>query len=258
MANQNPIANWLYQNKQKFSVQFTKLNWTKDYGFELSDYEVSCTYKSKKLIGRGIDSVQAIALEKASSELLERMFCVDQKIDSTGLAISAVIDTKEHAKLEAMERFYLKEHLEKKVSFRLLEANSNFIDEVQAKLNCKVRFFQMRTVENIFGIVAQILSENNEFSYGFSLGLKCESAVNKSLQEALPNFIWKIKESPADEDCPWQLTYKFHHEITPLFGANLPVELKEISEINLTEHEISLNGMFCAEIADLKINRFTY
>lgn len=256
MANKNPIAGWLYQNKNNFNVQFRQLNWTRDYAINFYDYEVSCSYKGKRLIGRGIDSVQNVALEKASSELLERMICVDKNIDSIGLAASAVIDAKEHAKFEAMERYYLKEHLEKKLSFLPLAATSRFSDEIERKFNCKVSFFKMRTERDVFGIVARILSSNGDFSYGFSLGHQCDGTLDKSLQEALPNFVWKRQSSSIVDDCPWQITNYFHNEIAPLLAVNSSNEKMEILKANLTEHKIEHKDLFCAGVPNLKIYRF--
>lgn len=257
MANKNPIAQWLYNNLDQYNVSFTMATWPRKYGFSLYDFEVRCDFKGMTLLARGVDEVKDIALEKACSELLEKMICLSVDTNSEGMAASAIIDTKNHARNEALERYYLKSHLKKKVGFdEAVCSESDFIREIKRQFNCSVQFFRMKAPSDNFGVVCKISSQvqSTAFSYGFSLGESLEIAINKSLIEALPNFIWKAENPEANTENVWQISNDFNSRISPLLNQH---ENKvEIQSPALIEVLINTNDLFCKDIDGLVVCKF--
>lgn len=253
MARNNPIASWLYLNRQVYDVQFTKMKWTANFDIALSDFEVCCSFKGKKLTGRGVDLDKDIALEKASSELLERMICADLGIDTVGVAASVVIDAKEHAKFEALERYFLKQHIGSQVSLKECFVELPLNHALTKKLDCSIRFFEIQTLPGDKGIVAQITSDDF-FSYGFSYGNNWSRVAEKALIEALPNYAWKLLKTDTKES-PWQVSDSFHKEFAPLIMQSS--SNNEIPKPKLQEATIDSKNLFCSDLAGLKIYRFT-
>lgn len=257
MANKNPIAQWLYNNLDQYSVSFTMAAWPKKYGFSLYDFEACCDFKGIKLLARGVDQAKDIALEKACSELLEKMICLSVDTNSEGMAASAIVDVKNHARNEALERYYLKSHLEQKIGLNeVVCSESDFTLKIQRQFNCSVQFFRMNTPSDKFGLVCKISSQvqSTAFSYGFSLGESLEIAMNKSLIEALPNFIWKLENPEANTENVWQISNDFNNRISPLL--NQPDNMVEVQPPLLTEVLINKNDLFCKDIDGLVVCKF--
>lgn len=233
------------------------MNWTEKYDVPLYDFEVSCNYKSSKIFGRGVDENKDVALEKASSELVEKIICLENGIDSVGLAASVVVEAKAHAQNEALERYYLKSHLDRKIGFEDIKSDIaptfyNFLDRV----NCEVQFYKMRNESDGNGIVCFLNHrENSElFSFGFSFGQDLSACTHKALIEALPNLIWKIENPNAETDI-WQISFEFKNRIKPLFS--LPVNADAfVAAAQLKAVEIKNCNHIIESISGLKISKF--
>lgn len=257
MAHKNSIATWLYTNKEKYNVQFTVMNWTKKYDVPLYDFQVSSDYKSAKISGRGVDENKDVALEKASSELVEKMICLENDFDSVGLAASAVVDAKAHAQNEALERYYLKSHLDHKIGFEVIKINvASPFQNLLNSIGCDVQFYKMKNESDRNGMVCFLShSENSDlFSFGFSYGQDLSACAHKALIEALPNLIWKI-ENPGVNTEIWQISPKFKNRIVPLFSLSADVKVM-IASPQLNTVEIENCDHLTNSISDLKIYKF--
>lgn len=253
MAHKNPIAIWLYTNREKYDVQFTMMNWTKRYDVPLYDFEVSCNYKSFKILGRGVDENKEIALEKASSELIEKMICIENEFDSVGLAASVAVDATLHAQNEALERYYLKCHLDQKIGFELMKIEvATAFQNLFNRISCDVQFYKMHTAPSENGVICFLNHRENFdlFSFGFSYGQDSRACAHKSLIEALPNIIWKIENPTAETDI-WQISPEFKNKIKPLFA--LPVSDQTIiASPQLNAVEIKNCHQLVGSLSELK------
>lgn len=257
MAHKNPIASWLYKNSDKYTIRFKLADWTTKHSFELFDYEVTGEFQGVKLVSRGLDASKEIALEKASSEFLERMICVATDLNSEGMAVSASVDAVLHAKNELLERYYLRQHLDCKIGFHKVHSEKiELTIKIENQLNCFVNFFQMKTSGAGFGIVCKIQSHSAEqvFSFGFSYSDSENLSVEKSLLEALPNFIWKMENPDSNTERVWQISNDFKSRISSLLGKACE---QEISIPSIKQISINTNNLFCNEINGLMVCKFT-
>lgn len=217
MAHKTPIAAWLLSQKETMDVQFKEMNWTKKLNFEIYDFEITAHYQTQKIIGRGIDRIREIALEKAASELVEKIFCIENEIDSIGLAVSVNIDAFEHSRKEALERYFLKMHLESDSCFEQVSCEANQGKIVLGGQEIKSRFFKFVTDANSIGILCRLDIDNRSdiWSYGISLDSSIEYAKSKALIEALPNFAHLLGSDTMNKDLTdiWQLTVDFNNKI---------------------------------------------
>src|SRR6185437_2300039 len=88
----------------------------------LHDFEARIEVSGVAVVGRGIDFDPELAVEKASSEAIERLICNRLNISSEGFAIGGRRGADEHAKNEALERYYFNEHLRMQKPFRSIDS----------------------------------------------------------------------------------------------------------------------------------------
>ena len=68
MAHQTSIAQWLAGKRQTFDLKILELRWGKSLATPIYDFEASITWNGKIITGRGTDTDEGIALEKACAE----------------------------------------------------------------------------------------------------------------------------------------------------------------------------------------------
>jgi hypothetical protein len=121
MANTNPITKWLISRKELFNLSFTQYGWPERYLPALYDFTAQISVNGISSQGRGTDFIAEVAIEKASAEAIERYLCKVLKMDSIGFSVSGFVSATEHAKFEALERYYLNRHLDLKIPFRRID-----------------------------------------------------------------------------------------------------------------------------------------
>lgn len=255
MAHKNPIASWLYKNSDKYAIRFKLADWTTRYSFDLFDYEVTGEFQGVKLTSRGLDANKEIALEKACSEFLERMVCVVEDLNSEGMAVSATVDAALHARNELLERYYLRQHLTGKIGFREIDSKKFMLSsKVEKQFNSSVNFYQMKA-NGGFGIVCKTQSYalDQVFSFGFSYSDNQNHSIEKSLMEALPNFVWKMENPDFNTENVWQLSNDFKMRISLLLGKICD---QEISTPIVNQILINTNNLFCNDINGLMVCKF--
>jgi len=222
MANQTPLAAWLYSNREVLTPKFKELNWSKRLGLDLFDFSTRVTINGIESEGRGVDENRNLALEKSVSEAIERHICKSLDIDSVGVAVMGNIDPKNHAKYEALERYFLQKHLKTKSTF---ERFRNFQSELvqrflQSNHRTSVSFYRMKTPRDFFGIICLIQNDSKK-SLGFALTESEQKSVKKAFCEALPNFAWMMKAELLEiQSKPWHVEEEFLNKIMPLLINN--------------------------------------
>lgn len=225
MANKTSLAAWLYSNRQSLNPRFKEFSWPERFLSGLFDFSTVLTWDGVEVEGRGVDTRREIALEKSVAEAIERLICKNQGFDSVGFAAAATIDPTTHARFEALERFYLRKHIQTKTpffkTFETCELAKRFREQ---NSDSEISYYRMATPANIFGVVCLIESlQNQQRSLGFALSDSLDNSLRRSLFEALPNFAWLIEKDTdietAELATPWHIDANFLNEIAPLLEA---------------------------------------
>ncbi len=257
MANTNPITKWLISRKELFNLSFTQYGWPERYLPALYDFTAQISVNGISSQGRGTDFIAEVAIEKASAEAIERYLCKVLKMDSIGFSVSGFVSANEHAKFEALERYYLNRHLELKIPFlrideRAIEATLvQTIDQLEDNSQSTfVSFHQMQTPIHEYGIVCIIEDTKlNVFSFGFAFSKNLDHSLKKSFVEAIPNFA-ALKEKAFSstisnslpnillENKPWHLSQSFYSQILPLIFVDSDVLNSKSENKNVEEPEL--------------------
>lgn len=267
MANTNPITKWLISRKELFGLSFTQYGWPERYLPALYDFTARISVNGISSQGRGTDLIAEVALEKASAEAIERYLCKILKMDSVGFSVSGFVSSTEHAKFEALERYYLNRHLVLKIPFRRIDESAidatlmQMITQLEEQSSSTfISFHQMHTPINEYGVVCFIEDTKlNVFSFGFAFGNNLGHTLKRSFIEAIPNFA-ALKEKeltartknyfPTDlqENKPWHLSQKFHSQMLPLIFddsdlVNTDLENKNFEDLEFETLQINLDAV---------------
>lgn len=252
MANQTPLVSWLYSKREELNPRFKEFNWPKQWLAGLFDFSTTITWNGTTVEGRGVDEKREIALEKSVAEALERLICIKIGIDSVGLAVAGTHDPSTHAQNEALERFYLKEHIRNQIPFQIIDNQCSMAHELtMVHPTSEVTFYRMRTSLDLFGVVCLITSlETKKSSLGFALSNSLEDSMRRSMLEALPSFVWlmdgAIKGEVTSSSLPWHIAPEFLDQILPLLNGTLPmksegaIKIPELQKIDVRVGEISV------------------
>lgn len=260
MAHKTPLATWLYLNRSVLAPTFTEFKGTGELVPGLFDFSTKIMWQGTEIEGRGVDNRREIAFEKSVAECIERIICAAKNINSIGLAVSGGSHCPQtHAQFEALERFYLDEHLEKKI--QLSEVKSDVIlanTFLAMNPECEVRFFQMATPTNLYGLVCQI-SDAERKSFGFALSDSMENSQRRSFLESIPSFCWlknKKEFNHSELSVPWQISKEFIAIISPLLGTTLVNNFCNSYLPTLIAEEINYSNIPILKSAPLKVSKF--
>lgn len=267
MANTNPITKWLISRKEFFNLSFTQYGWPERYLPGLYDFTAQISLNGISSQGRGTDFIAVVAIEKASAEAIERYLCKVLKMDSVGFSVSGFVSATEHAKFEALERYYLNRHLSLNISFRRISESAiepglmQIISQLEDNSpSTFVSFHQMHTSINEYGVVCFIEDTKlNVFSFGFAFSKSLGHSLKRSFIEAIPNFAaLKEKETTPSlanplptvlqENKPWHLSPSFHSQMLPLIfdGSDLlnpKLEPENLEDLEIETLQVSLNAI---------------
>lgn len=243
----------------------------------MHDFSCHIEFGKIKSEGRGISSDPDLAIEKASAEAIERYICLKLNIPSIGVAVSGEKSALIHAENEAMERFYLKNHIDLQVPFKKINLTDPLIISISNLINkftstnkdVGVNFYQMNTSYNKFGLICSIQNlKSNSYTFGFSFGSEYQKVFEKCFLEAIPNFAAindEVRESSQTER-PWHLSDNFKRQLLPLFAASMEIPNKvyefdppqvEVKSINMDQfpevHNCPINPVH-VKIINSKVN----
>ncbi len=224
---------------------FTEYNWPERYFRGLHDFEARITVRDTitdaagdvtavrstiEVCGRGIDFDEELALEKASSEAIERFICLKLNMMSEGFSVSGRISSDEHAKNEALERYYFFVHEIRRQPFEQIispEA-SRLIEQFDTQNpRYSVRFYRMAIKDSINGVVCAIgEGAANPMFLGIALSTDLERALTRSMCEALANYA-RFSDAPKEyfaevelDENAWICKAKFLKEVSQLFACD--------------------------------------
>lgn len=265
MVNKNAITHWLITHKDLFKLAYKQYDWPDRYSLELYDFSCYIGFENIKSEGRGTSTNPDLAIEKASAEAIERYICLKLNIPSVGVAVSGEKSALAHAQNEALERYYLNNHLELKWTLKKVDLANHSIDSLSALLNkltssfkmVNIDFYQMHTPPDKIGVICSIQHlETNFYSFGFSFNSEHSTGLEKSFLEAIPN-IGAINNEINSGDLnmrPWHLSDDFKARLLPLLTNSVNYSEKDFP---LTPPQIeieSLNMDLFPELKNCPIN----
>lgn len=257
MATPETIIGLLYSVKDSIGLRITEYEWPNDYNLNYFDFAVSFDYFGQSFIGRGIDQLESIGIEKAASEALEKLVCYTNKTDTVGLSVGIGYDCDKHAKFEAFERFYLSEHIEKKI--RLTKhsiSSSDLINNFkESNSDIEFNFFKMATPIDQYGMIC-VLKNGKSRSAGFAYSDNEKSAFEKSFVEALPNLAKIAKNDSLPAEIPWHLKTEFIDQIELLANTDSNSSVKKIEHPVLNEISINLDEILFLKESKIRVSKY--
>lgn len=243
MANQTPLATWLYSKRTELNARFREFNWPSRILPGVFDFETKVTWNGIEADGRGVDARREIALEKSVAEAIERLICLTLGFDSVGFAVAGTHDPDQHAKFERLERFFLESHLKSATPFSKLNIElSEFAKLKELSNSVEIEFYRMATESTLYGIVCRIHSVvSGQSSLGFALSSSIEQSARRAFFEALPSYAWMISDEKLGlNELPWHLKPSFLEKMDALFtdspqkeSAHLQSPLLDLMETDL-------------------------
>lgn len=203
MANKTPIARWLLSNRASLTPSFKQLEWPSRYFPGAFDFSATISVNAIEVTGRGIDFDKELALEKAAAECVERFICKRLNIDSVGLAVSGESGAAEHAKREALERYFFQEHIRRQIPLVTINADSAGFSSYRETLiefqkynggAGDLEMYKMATSPHAFGCVA-VISTNRPSFVGLALHSDAPKAALHAFLEAMANFA-RFRDAP--------------------------------------------------------------
>ena len=86
MVDKKKLSRWLLDNYKTLELRSTQFNWVSEWLPGFHDFGVSITIGGRIFHGRGMASHSQLAFEKAGAEAIERAFCYENGISSSGVA----------------------------------------------------------------------------------------------------------------------------------------------------------------------------
>ncbi|MBL7557085.1 MAG: hypothetical protein JNM24_14770 [Bdellovibrionaceae bacterium] len=261
MAHKTPLAAWLYLNRSKLDPKFTEFKGTGEFLPGLFDFSTRITWNGVELEGRGVDERREIAFEKSVAECIERIICVEKNITSVGLAVSGEGHNPDsHARFEALERYYLNEHLQKRTYLKKIEFKNNLVETfLSSTPDCNVEFFKMLTPNHLHGLVCRISGANRN-AFGFALSESSHDSERRSFLEAIPSFAWLKTNADAEmknQNIPWQISNDFISNISPLLGDSSTQHLQNLIIPNLVFEKIDYSKIKILNTLSMNSVRYT-
>lgn len=194
MAYKTIATRWLLSQKNAFNISFVEHKWNINLFSSITDIEIKIQLDHKTVInGRGTDQIGDLALEKASSEAIERWCCHKLKISSVGCAVhSNEICANSNSKKEFIERYFFNQFLDYKIkpqkikNYKTKELSEHLIIRYPSAQIC---FWEIS--KSLSGTILLCLIYDNNKT--ISLGLACEDnhdlGIQKSTIEAIRNFV---------------------------------------------------------------------
>lgn len=182
MANKTVATRWLLSKKDLLKVSFVEHKNTQDLLPHLSDIEVKISVDRLTFSGRGTDSIGDIALEKASSEAIERWCCHQLGISTVGCAIRSTKETAEfNSTSEFIERFYFDQLLSHSGQALDLKIESIGTDT-------QINYYELAITDYGSVVLCLVVDSSKPICLGLALEQDLNNGFKKASIEALRNY----------------------------------------------------------------------
>ena len=185
MAYQTRLTDWVATHRHDLQLKIREFSWPLGIVEQQpNDFEVTLEFGRRSVSGRGTDSDETLALEKACAEAVERLACHCDGIGSVGVAVHTnEVSARLNARAEYIERFVFRNHLLKNEPIlyhspiELELAGSQFEGNLFTMASCGGLSCALSLISgpgvNLLGLAADV-----EFG----------SAVERASHEALRNY----------------------------------------------------------------------
>lgn len=233
MAHKTVATRWLLSKKDLLKVSFVEHKDTHNLLPNLNDIEVKIAVGGFIFSGRGTDSIGDIALEKASSEAIERWCCHKLEISTVGCSIRSTKEDAENSSLsEFVERFYFDQFLSGLIiptSLKIAPLSSG----------TQINYHQLVKTEYGSVILSLVVDSEKPVCLGLALEKELKDGFNKSATEALRNYaVYKENKSAfieavaADQNlwcCDPEILSKISEKIsTPQTASDSFIEIPKL------------------------------
>lgn len=202
MASKEKLAEWLFDNRKQLQLKALLGEWVKDWlpGFE--DIRMQLQINGKTYEGSGIATDQDKAFLIAGAEAIERAYCDNLGINSSGVALHTIEEkAKLNAKLELIERDGFLCHFLTKTPFADLNTPSNLdIDFEQVKNRLETQGVEISLKKIVYSFpqivlcIARKMKGPNPFNCILGLGSheNISLSTTKAITECLSNVVWML------------------------------------------------------------------
>ena len=238
MDNTKKLKQWIIDNADTLKLKVERLHWINDWFPGYSDYWVSAIINNESFEGRGIDSDDEQAFLKAFSELVERIFCFYNGINSNGVAAhynknAAILN----ARKELIERDAVLCHHLTDIPFIPIEneqvqKNFEFLRNQLIEKGIEIKLAQAKSSVKNLKVTVCVAQGGKHFAsfFGFGCDYNIHAAQEKAMQECLTNVIALISG---------------HHDIEHLsikdFLGKSVITNREHRQVHFTEKFFNLN-----------------
>lgn len=191
MADYTPTLDAVISNFNAEDVEFIFFEWPQKLGISVFDIGISLRLSGQEFKGRGIDSYEHIAIEKACSEVLERFLFHKLKLP---IGYSSAVHTEKHeaenaAFLEAIERdSFLLPFLRKEKPSVIERSEYTHILPLDIDKKFQIQFEMLNLPVEVSGVFSYCLVAKGEnFIQPFSVivGFGCTRDRNRSMGKSV-------------------------------------------------------------------------
>lgn len=189
MDDYKELNKWILTHSKSLDLQVERLNWVNCWLPEYHDFLVTGKAFGRTFEGRGMDKNESVAFYKSFSELVERIYCFDHKLNSNGVATHVhKIQAVANAKKELIERDAILCHYLTKNAFQKHESFSipNEFEELSSRLKkdgITLNFGWANSVGNNFHVA--ICHADGGEHFGTLCGFGCDEKPANSLESAI-------------------------------------------------------------------------
>ena len=185
------LNSWLLSHYKSLALKVTQLDWIQNWMPGHYDFQVSITLEGRQHIGRGVDNNSDLAFTKAAAEALERGFCFENHISTSGVAVHTEESAaRENAKNELIERDRFFCHYFTATPFEEIGDDSyHGIREKLKKHNITMKIFEMNPLNQTRSFVCLSTGERVGLVVGLGTCRDKSVAIKKSVIECLINTV---------------------------------------------------------------------
>lgn len=192
MADFSSITDWAVKNSARYGIALTKLAWVDEWLPGFFDYRVKLRVGTEVYAGRGIDSDENTACDKALAEALERAAVADLPSPWAAAAYPGFEGAAERAYRELVGIDRVLCHHYCKMPFRPLDIDSlkkpispENVTRALARHGLHLELCELRPVEDAAVAAAFVWSERAHRVKGIVCGYGCEKELSDAAGHAL-------------------------------------------------------------------------
>ena len=197
MDNTKELKQWIIDNADTLKLKVERLHWINDWFPGYSDYWVSAIINNESFEGRGIDSDDEQAFLKAFSELVERIFCFYNGINSNGVAAhynknAAILNArKELIERDAVLCHHLTDTPFVPIENEQVQPNFMYLKDQLIEKGIEIKLAQTKSSVKNLKVAICVAKGGKHFAsfFGFGCDYNIHMAQEKAMQECLTNVI---------------------------------------------------------------------